>query len=293
MPSEIDLVGFAPGLRLRLEASDHVIKAAESAEEVRQALRLRYEVFYGEVLRRANPQQLDFDRFDPICDHLLVVETGTDRVIGTYRLNSSRDADYYAAQEFDIDAILRLTGKKLAIGRGCVAKHCRRRGVFMMLWKGIAEYMRRAGTRFLFGCLSMPAGENLGRVASLYAYLLRKHYSAEECRVYPLKPLPALATLMRNPPEVEVIDEAASRRLLPPLPIYLHAGAVVCGAPAYDPDFLTCDFFTLLDVEDLTSAGNKLFRTPNHGSFESVKAFMRELGPHGLGHGRAASAIYE
>ena len=178
MSSQTDLVGFAPGLRLRLEARDYVIKTAESPEEVRQALRLRYDVFYGEVLRRTNPQQLDLDRFDSICDHMLVVEPGTGRVVGTYRLNSSRDDDYYARQEFDLDAILRLKGNKLEIGRGCVAKQCRNRGVFMMLWKGIAEYMRRAGTRYLFGCSSMPASEDIERVAALYGYLLRKHYSS-------------------------------------------------------------------------------------------------------------------
>jgi putative hemolysin len=276
MSSQADLVGFAPGLRLILEARDHVIKTAESPEEVRQALRLRYDVFYGEVLRRTNPQQLDLDRFDSICDHLLVVETGTGRVVGTYRLNSSRDADYYARQEFDIGAILRLEGNKLEIGRGCVAKHRRNRGVFMMLWKGIAEYMRRTATRYLFGCLSMPAGEDPGRASALYNYLLRRHYSADEYRVYPLTPLPARAKFVRNPSEDEAMDEAASRRLLPLLSIYLHAGAVVCGEAAYDEDFQTYDFFTLLDVEALTDAGNRLFRTPDHGSFKSVKAFMRE-----------------
>ena len=45
MPSEIELVGFTPSLRLRLEARDHVIKTAESPDEVKQALRLRYDVF--------------------------------------------------------------------------------------------------------------------------------------------------------------------------------------------------------------------------------------------------------
>jgi putative hemolysin len=276
MSSQTDLVGFTPGLRLRLEVRDHVIKTAESPDEVRQALRLRYEVFYGEVLRRTNPQQLDFDRFDSICDHLLVVETGTGRVVGTYRLNSSRDADYYARQEFDLGAILRLEGKKLEIGRGCVAKQRRSRGVFMMLWKGIAEYMRCAGTRYLFGCSSMPASEDIERVAALYAYLLRQHYSTDERRVYPLKPLPARRTIVRNRPEDAARDEAASRRLLPLLSFYLHAGAVICGEPAYDEDFQAYDFFTLLDVEALTNAGNKLFRTPDHGSFDTVKAFMRE-----------------
>jgi putative hemolysin len=276
MPSENDLAGFTPGLRLRIEAKEYVIKTADSFEEVKQALRLRYDVFYGEYLQRTNPQQLDLDRFDSICDHMLVVETGTGRVVGTYRLNSSRAADYYARQEFDIDTILRLEGDKLEVGRGCVAKRCRKLGVFMMLWKGIAEYMHRSGARYLFGCASLPARADIERVAALYGYLLRQHYSSDERRVCPLKLLPARQALVCNRQQPSVREEAASRRLLPLLSFYLHAGAVVCGEPAYDEDFQTYDFFTLLDLEALTNAGNKLFRTPDHGSFDSVKAFMRE-----------------
>ena len=60
------------------------------------------------------------------------------------------------------------------------------------------------------------------------------------------------------------------------LQVHLHAEAVICGEPAYDKDFQAYDFFTLLDLEALTNARNRLFRTPDHGSFDTVKAFMRK-----------------
>jgi len=60
------------------------------------------------------------------------------------------------------------------------------------------------------------------------------------------------------------------------LQAHRHAGAAICGEPAYDEDFQSYDFFALLDAEALTNAGNRLFRTPDHGSFDTVKAFMRE-----------------
>ena len=75
MPNETDRIGFVPGLRLKLEVRSHIVKTADSWEEVRQALRLRYDVFYREYLQRTNPEHLDVDRFDPVCDHILVVET--------------------------------------------------------------------------------------------------------------------------------------------------------------------------------------------------------------------------
>lgn len=274
MSNQTGLAGFTPSLRLRLDARNYVVKTAESPEEVEQALRLRYEVFCRGRLGRTNPHELDLDRFDPMCDHMLAVERDTGRVAGTYRLNRSCDGDYYSCQEFDISAILRLEGRKLEIGRGCVAASGRTRGVFMMLWTGIAEYMRLSGTRYTFGCLSMPACQDVGRVMALHGYLRGKHYSNDDRRVYPLKPLPAWATLEPDPPEDAPMDEATSRRLLPLLSVYLHAGAVVCGEPAHDESFGTYDFFTLLDVEAVTNAGNRLFRTPDHGSFNTVKAFI-------------------
>jgi len=273
---ERDLAQFVPRLRLSLAIRDYVIKTAESAREVEQALRLRHEVFYRERLGYSRPDGLDVDRFDPICDHILAVQMATGQVVGTYRLNPSPDHDCYSRQEFDISSILRLEGKKLEIGRGCVRQSGRTRGVFMTLWAGIAEYMSRSGTRYAFGCLSMPASEDLGRVRALYGFLQTKHHSTGDCRVYPLNPLPGCPTAKRSPAGDEVMDEATSRRLLPLLSVYLHAGAVVCGEPAYDESFRTYDFFTLLDLQGVTSAGNRLFRTPDRGSFRTVRSFMKE-----------------
>ena len=112
MPVEPDLVDFTPGLLPRLEARDYVTMTAESADEVRQAPPLRYDVFCQEFLRHTNARQLGCNGFDSICDHLLVRKAGTGQVVGTCRLDSSGDADYYSRQEFEMSAILRLPGEK-------------------------------------------------------------------------------------------------------------------------------------------------------------------------------------
>jgi putative hemolysin len=276
MPNETDLVGFTPGLRLRLEAGDHLIKTAESAEEVSQAQRLRYEVFYRELFGRANPSQMDSDRFDAICDHMLVLEPRSGRLLGTYRLYSSGVGDYRARRVFAIESILRLEGNKLEVGRGCVAKQRRSQNILILLWKGIAEYLRRTSTRYIFGCSSLPAGASSQDIAMLHNYVLRHHYSSEERRVYPFKPLPACAAGALHPASDMTTGGTAVQRLCPLLFFYLHAGAVICGEPAFDEEDQTYDFFTLLDLQALTQAGYKLFRAPDHGSFGSVKAFMRE-----------------
>ena len=98
------------------------VRLAETDHEVGQAQRLRYQVFYEEM--RAMPSaamraaRRDFDKFDDVCDHLLVVdrdthgEDGQPLVVGTYRLTREEDAvragGFYTAAEFDLGRMLGL-----------------------------------------------------------------------------------------------------------------------------------------------------------------------------------------
>ena len=78
------------------------VRLAETELEIEQAQRLRYSVFYEEMSAIPSPQMResgrDFDKFDDVCDHLLVVdrdahdEDGQPLVVGTYRLTRERDA---------------------------------------------------------------------------------------------------------------------------------------------------------------------------------------------------------
>jgi len=54
------------------------VRLAETEGEVEQAQRLRYTVFYEEMSAIPSAQMRDagrdFDKFDDVCDHLLVVD---------------------------------------------------------------------------------------------------------------------------------------------------------------------------------------------------------------------------
>ena len=54
------------------------VRLAETDHEVEQAQHLRYKVFYEEMIAIPSPQmretRRDFDKFDDVCDHLLVVD---------------------------------------------------------------------------------------------------------------------------------------------------------------------------------------------------------------------------
>src|SRR5258708_2528165 len=85
---------------------NYSVRLARSADDVRAAQALRFAVFnleLNEGLDESYVTGLDADRFDPVCDHLLVEEVETNKVVGTYRLQSGLTAatfnGYYSENE--------------------------------------------------------------------------------------------------------------------------------------------------------------------------------------------------
>src|SRR5262249_5753737 len=73
------------------QSSAYEVTLATTLDEVRACQRLRYEVFnaeLGEGLDSSHALGLDHDRFDVICDHLLVREAASGAVVGTYRMQT-------------------------------------------------------------------------------------------------------------------------------------------------------------------------------------------------------------
>src|SRR3954469_15746096 len=85
----------------------YTLSLARSGEEIRAAQTLRFLVFnleLNEGLEHSFATCLDADHFDEVCDHLLVKETTSGDVVGTYRLqtgaSAAKNRGYYSAQEF-------------------------------------------------------------------------------------------------------------------------------------------------------------------------------------------------
>jgi putative hemolysin len=79
---------------------------AQCVEDRDAACRLRFNVFnieLGEGLESSYETGLDSDEFDLFCEHLLVEDKLSRRIVGTYRMQSgeaaARNLGYYSAQE--------------------------------------------------------------------------------------------------------------------------------------------------------------------------------------------------
>ncbi|MEM9159717.1 MAG: GNAT family N-acyltransferase [Verrucomicrobiota bacterium] len=232
--------------------SAYRVTIALTRDEVRKAQRLRYKVFnleLGEGLSSSEKSGLDADRFDEVCDHLLVEDVNREEIIGTYRLQTGVNAKvrigYYSEQEFDFAPFESLRESTIELGRACIAKEHRNMVVLGLLWKGIAQYAKLNGSRYLIGCSSITSTNPLDGLAATEK--LRKYMAPEHLLTHPKNGYICHAEVNE-----EEFRAAFSALEIPRLMrAYLTLGAKLCGEPALDLDFKTIDFLTLLDLESL------------------------------------------
>ncbi|ABM33193.1 GNAT family N-acetyltransferase [Acidovorax citrulli] len=231
---------------------------ARDAAEVREAQRLRYLVFAGEMGARLSTSVPghDVDAFDAYCEHLLVRDVETRAVIGTYRVltpaQAQRAGGLYSDTEFDLSRLDHLRGRMVELGRSCVHPDYRHGGVIMTLWGALADFMVRNRLDMMIGCASIPMLHNGvlsgNAAASIWNQLKAGYMAPAEYEVQPRLPLP-----------VDQLD--GSLPVEPPALIkgYLRLGTRVLGAPAWDPDFNTADLPMLMRIEDLPPRYRKHF----------------------------------
>ena len=242
------------------------VRLAQTAAEVRQAQKLRYRVFYQEGSAIPNPGRLfarrDVDHYDPICDHLLVIDHaardtggGKPAVVGTYRLLRQSLADdhggFYTAGEFNIASLLERHGNLqfLELGRSCVLAPYRNKRTVELLWHGIRAYLLQNRCDVMIGCASLE-GTEPKQLALPLSFLHHYARAPEEWRA---RALPERYVEM-NRLSKEAIDPKAALRLLPPLVKgYLRLGAYIGDGAVVDYEFGTTDVLIVLPVEAIST----------------------------------------
>jgi putative hemolysin len=235
-----------------------VVEWAKHQDHVREAQRLRYQVFAEEMGARLSSTIAghDIDLFDDFCEHLIVRDTASNHVIGTYRVltpaQAKRIGSTYSDLEFDLVRLRSYRERMVELGRSCVHHEHRHGGVIIALWGALAEFMVRNKLDVMIGCASIPMlhqGVVSGEVAaSIWQQLRQTHLASIELQVTPRLALP-------------VEKWQTAQVFEPPALIkgYLRLGAKVLGAPAWDPDFNTADLPMLMKIHDLPARYRKHF----------------------------------
>jgi putative hemolysin len=232
---------------LLTETSLFRISLAQSPEHLIACQRLRYQVFnieLGEGLSTSDREGLDIDPFDSFCDHLMVHDIESGKLVGTYRLQTGEVAranlGYYGNQLFDFSVYEPIRRELLELGRACVHIDYRNIMVLHALWKGIAVYACRNNARYLIGCSSISSQDEAAGMA-MYD-LLKEKYLAD----------PALRTVPQPGHDCHAngftVDPGRPPRLFR---AYLEISGRICGPPAIDREFKTIDFLTVVDLANL------------------------------------------
>lgn len=246
------------------------VRLARTRAEIRLAQRLRYQVFYEEMCavptRLAQFRRRDEDRYDAICDHLLVVDLDESRkasaigraalpkVVGTYRVLrqevAERGLGFYTSSEYDIAPLVAAKSSQynfMELGRSCVLAPYRNKRSVELLWHGLWTYIREHKVDVMIGCASFE-GTDPKEHAEALSFLHHNALASPEWRCRAHKNLHVPMDLM---PKDQISPKSALKGMPPLIKAYLRLGATVGDGAVIDRQFGTTDVLIVLPVEKI------------------------------------------
>jgi L-ornithine Nalpha-acyltransferase len=241
------------------------VRLARGPRDLWTCQRLRYRVFYEEMAAKPSIKTLllrrDADRYDGICDHLMVIDhdaisaTGRrkPKIVGTYRLLrqevAERHGGFYSQGEFDVAPLMAAhqSLRFLELGRSCVLQPYRTKKTVELLWHGIWAYVRHHRIDVMLGCASL-AGTTPDELALALSFL--HHHARSEAPWRACAHGTRFVSMGRLP--AEQIDPKAALKVLPPLvKAYLRLGAKFGDGAVIDHQFGTTDVLVILPVAQI------------------------------------------
>ncbi|MEL7104718.1 MAG: GNAT family N-acyltransferase [Pseudomonadota bacterium] len=233
------------------------LRLARDADDLFAAQRLRYEVFVrelgGDGALVDHDQQLERDRFDPVFEHLLLLdEAKGGAVVGVYRLmppeKHAEAGQYYSEDEYDLGP-LRASGRRLLeLGRSCVHADYRGGAAMFHLWQGLGAYVAKREIDVLFGVASFH-GTDIDALKAPLSLLAARHLAPPDLRVR------ARAYQPMDLVPVDRIDRVAAMRAVPALiKAYLRLGGFVGDGAYVDHAFNTTDVCLVMDTARMSES---------------------------------------
>ncbi len=244
---------------------------ATTEEDLRASERLRYEVFVeelgGDGALVDHEGRFERDEFDPLFDHLVLIDESRDRdrlehVVGVYRLMpGDRSETFYSEREYDLTALKQSGRSLLELGRSCIHPDFRGGLALQQMWGGLAEYVLERDIEILFGVASMH-GTDVEALAEPLSHLYHAHLAPPELRVRAQEGVYQSMDLVPS----EQINRVAAMRAVPALiKSYLKLGGFVGDGAYVDHEFNTTDVCLILDVARLSDGARTRFGRGGRG----------------------------
>lgn len=234
-------------------------RLTQSDAELKQAQRLRYEVFCEEFSALAKSKldnNLEQEQHDLNCDHLLVLENSNParpKIIGTQRffVKSACDThrNFRSQSEFDLEALAAKHPEKrfMELGRSCILNNYRSKRTMELMWHGTWSYAVQNKVDVMTGCASFYA-KSVKEIDTALGFLSTLVSKDPNWQVLPT----AKNATRINQYEHLIMDPKKAIRTLPPLiKGYLRLGAFFSDSVVIDEDFGTIDIAVILPVANI------------------------------------------
>lgn len=227
-----------------IETLQHAVIIADSKES-KKFIKIRGKIFAREYQGHLLMSRRDADQYDEHAQQLILVNKSTGKILSGARvIMSDHVKDFYTNQEYVLDKLIALPGRKLEVSRVCVHPKHRNGSSIVLLWRGILAYAQQQNGEYVFG---MPSIQTLSKTNadSFFEYCKQHNYTgpnlAEPRPEYRNFPAHDPRSLHRHPQDL----------ITPLMKIYLKAGAKVCSTGNVDHDLKCIDFLTVLKLSEM------------------------------------------
>ena len=219
---------------------------ASSQKDILAAQTLRYQCF-----NLSNKFELDVDDFDTVCQHVLIENLETEKLICCYRIlkfdNGENISSSYSSKFYDLKALESYTEPMIEIGRFCIDSEANDPSVVLTAWAALAQIVDQNQTELLFGCSSFEGIEKEKYLDSFA--LLRDRYMAPDHWRPKIK---AAQVFYYSKDLIYKVDKKKALLNMPPLlKTYLSMGAWVSDHAVVDLNMKTLHLFTGMEISKI------------------------------------------
>ena len=225
---------------------------ASSQIDVLAAQSLRYQCF-----NLSNKDELDVDEFDALCQHVLIENLETEKLICCYRIlnfdTGKNISSSYSSQFYDLKVIESFAEPMIEVGRFCIDPSVNDPSVVLTAWGALAQIVKQNQTGLIFGCSSFEGTEKEKYIDSFA--LLRDRYMAPDHWRPKIK---AKQVFCYSKDLIYKVDKKKALLNMPPLlKTYLSMGAWVSDHAVVDLNMKTLHLFTGMEISKIPKSRKK------------------------------------
>jgi len=236
-----------------VKVGHHRARFASSQKDILAAQTLRYQCF-----NLSNKFELDVDDFDTVCQHVLIENLETEKLICCYRIlkfdNGENISSSYSSKFYDLKTLESYTEPMIEIGRFCIDSEANDPSVVLTAWAALAQIVDQNQTELLFGCSSFEGIEKEKYLDSFA--LLRDRYMAPDHWRPKIK---AAQVFCYSKDLIYKVDRKKALSNMPPLlKTYLAMGAWVSDHAVVDLNMKTLHLFTGVEISKIPKSRKNL-----------------------------------